>query len=61
MLKGTVRNSDDGTVEIIAVGEDANLKKLIAWCHAGPPRAKVTHVDIHEQPLKNYSGFTISG
>ncbi len=59
-IKGTVRNCDDGTVEIIAEGPEENLNKLIAWCHKGPPRAKVTHIDIHEQPLKNYTGFTIS-
>jgi len=59
-LKGTVRNCDNGTVEIIAEGDEANITKLIAWCRIGPPRAKVTHIDMHEHPLKNFTSFSIS-
>jgi len=40
-LAGWVRNCPDGSVEIVAEGTRANLEQLIAWCHRGPPGARV--------------------
>ena len=34
-LSGWVRNELDGTVQIVAEGEEKNLKELIEWCRAG--------------------------
>lgn len=45
-LTGWVKNCPDGRVEIIAEGDQTGLKKLIAWCHKGPPLAHVTKVDV---------------
>ena len=59
-LNGTVRNCHDGTVEIIAEGKEEKIAELIKWCHHGPAQARVDQVDIHEQPLKNFTSFTIS-
>ena len=58
-VNGFVRNCPDGTVEIEAEADDETIEKFIAWCKHGPDRAMVTHIDIHEQGLKNYSSFTI--
>jgi acylphosphatase len=58
-IRGTVRNVDDGTVEIVAEGNENSLKRLIEWCHDGPPRAEVTQVDVREEQLKNFEGFVI--
>ena len=44
-LNGWVRNLPDGTVELIAEGEEADLKNLETWCHDGPPSASVNHVE----------------
>jgi acylphosphatase len=38
-LTGYVKNNWDGTVEILACGEEKDLKKLIEWTKAGPPSA----------------------
>jgi acylphosphatase len=58
-INGFVRNCADGTVEIEAEGDENGMRKFIEWCHHGPPGAKVTHIDMHEQGLKNYSFFKI--
>ena len=44
-LSGWVRNLYDGTVELLAEGEEAPLKALEAWCHHGPPSAAVSSVE----------------
>ncbi len=58
-INGSVRNCSDGTVEIEAEGNEESIQKFIAWCNHGPSRAKVTHIDMHEQGLKNYSVFAV--
>ena len=45
-LRGWVRNTHDGDVELVAEGEMAQLQRLVAWCHAGPRGALVTSVDV---------------
>jgi acylphosphatase len=47
-VSGWVRNRRDGTVEAVAEGPEAQVKKLVAWCHQGPPSARVSRV--HETP-----------
>ena len=43
-LAGWVKNLPDGAVEIIAEGEDEDLKQLIQWCRQGPPASRVDDV-----------------
>jgi len=45
-LVGWVYNMPVGTVEIIAEGEEENLKKLIEYCKEGPKFAKVDRVEV---------------
>lgn len=59
-LSGTVRNRSDGTVEVIAEGEPEKIELLIAWCREGPEKARVDHLDIHDEALKNSKGFIIT-
>ncbi len=47
-LLGWVKNEDDGSVRIVARGDEASLKKLIDWCHKGPEAARVDSVEITE-------------
>ncbi len=46
-VTGWVRNCSDGTVEVMASGDEAALQNLLAWLHQGPPMARVTQV-VHE-------------
>lgn len=43
-IKGWVKNTDDGHVEIVATGDHDPIKTFIEWCYIGPPRARVLQV-----------------
>lgn len=59
-LVGWVRNLPDGRVEIVAEGGDAAVDQLVAYCHAGPPAARVDHVTIDWQaPEGGFTSFEI--
>ncbi len=45
-LRGWVRNREDGTVEVVAEGDEEQVQQLVAWCHHGPPAARVARVDV---------------
>jgi acylphosphatase len=49
-LTGWVRNIADGRVEAVFEGEDENVDKMLAWCHEGPPAARVEKVLTQEEP-----------
>ena len=44
-LRGWVRNCADGSVEVLAVGDDAQLDALEDWCRRGPPGARVEAIE----------------
>jgi acylphosphatase len=44
-LAGWARNRADGSVEILAQGAPAAVDRLVAWCHDGPPLARVRSVE----------------
>ena len=48
-LNGYAKNLADGRVEVLARGEQANIEKLIAWCHQGPSAARVSQVQVQWQ------------
>jgi acylphosphatase len=59
-LTGWVRNMPDGRVEAVFEGDDANIDKMLAWCHIGPPAARVTEVLIEEEPCSGeFRDFSI--
>ncbi|HTN87428.1 MULTISPECIES: acylphosphatase [unclassified Sorangium] len=45
-LTGWVKNRSDGSVEVLAEGEEDGLKELIAWANRGPSAARVERVDV---------------
>ena len=44
-LNGWVRNKSDGTVEVMAEGDEKNLKELLRQCEQGPTLSKVNKID----------------
>lgn len=59
-LRGTVRNRRDGSVEIVAQGDDAVLQELEKWCWEGSPMSNVTGVIVTEfSDTQNYSDFRV--
>jgi len=60
-ITGEVKNLSDGSVLIIAEGEEQDLQKLIEWTHAGPSAARVVSVTLVEEPFTGtYSQFDIT-
>ncbi len=49
-LVGWVANCDDGSVQLVAEGEEKLVERLILWCHQGPPGARVTDVEVRRGP-----------
>ena len=58
-IKGTVKNCEDDSVEIVATGDKEQLDKLVAWCWDGPPRAMVDNVTTQEVTLQPFNYFSI--
>lgn len=58
-ISGTVRNLPDGSVAIIATGEENHLKQLLTWCKQGPPRAVVASVESNEELLQDFKNFKV--
>jgi len=44
-VKGWVRNTWGRDVEAVFEGEEETVKRIIAWCHKGPPAAGVERVE----------------
>lgn len=52
-LTGWVKNRADGAVEILAEGEEDQVKDFLAWAQHGPSTARVDKVDTR---WKSYTG-----
>ena len=44
-LTGWVKNKSDGSVEILAEGEETSIRELYSWAQKGPSAARVDRVD----------------
>ncbi len=59
-ITGWVRNRPDGTVELLAEGDEDAIKELSGWASHGTSAARVDHVDTR---WRGYTGefhkFTI--
>ncbi len=58
-VTGWVRNADDGSVEVYAAGNAAQLAELAGLLWKGPRWAEVRGVDESEAGLENHAGFLI--
>jgi acylphosphatase len=58
-LSGWVRNEPDGTVIIVAEGEEKDLEELIEWCKNGPNYTKVEKVDVKWTESTSLDGFVV--
>lgn len=60
-VTGWVRNLKDGRVEVLLEGYEAEVGQVIEWCHAGPPKATVSDVDIkYEKYTGEFEEFRVN-
>lgn len=60
-ITGWVKNRPDGSVEIVAEGEQNKIEKWIDWCRQGPPGADVHHLHVDREAFQNeFQSFRIS-
>ena len=60
-LSGFVRNREDGTVEVIAEGDEDQLQRLVDWCRKGPELSQVNDVHLDWQPyIAQFEKFEIN-
>jgi acylphosphatase len=58
-IQGNVRNEHDGSVAIIAEGDDAAIEEFIEWCRKGPRLSRVDKCVVTESPVLHSKGFQI--
>jgi acylphosphatase len=58
-ITGWVRNLPDGRVEVMASGDEMQLKQLHEWLKQGPDLARVTDISVKELEHQEFDGFTI--
>lgn len=58
-LRGWVKNTPAGDVEIAVSGSDENLQQFIGWCGRGPANAVVTSVIVTPLGKTTFEDFRI--
>jgi acylphosphatase len=58
-LSGWVRNRRDGTVEAVISGSTDAVEQMIERCRQGPRAARVTSIDVQEEPTGPSPGFEV--
>jgi acylphosphatase len=57
-IGGSARNMPDGTVEVIAEGDESAVDQLIEWCRSGPSYADVDDVSVGDEQPQGTKGFS---
>ncbi|MFT4153245.1 acylphosphatase [Parafilimonas sp.] len=59
-LKGWVKNTKEGSVEILAQGDANAVNALIEWCYQGSPKSSVEKVEsCNAEADTNLTGFSV--
>jgi acylphosphatase len=56
-VAGSVRNRADGAVEAVFEGTPEAVEAMVGWCRDGPPMARVSAVDVHDEAPVGEHGF----
>nr|WP_191450366.1 acylphosphatase [Haloarcula sp. CBA1122] len=58
-VDGWVRNLDDGRVEAVFEGPEADVDAMVEFCHEGSERANVTDVEVEFEEPRGIDGFEV--
>jgi len=60
-VRGWVRNSENGCVEVMAEGVATGLEPFVCWCRHGPPAASVTACcESYAPPTGEFDAFEVA-
>ena len=60
-VTGWVRNLDDGRVEAVFEGQEADVNTLVGFCRSGPKGAVITNVDVTWEEFKGeFQSFEVA-
>ncbi len=60
-VMGWVRNTEDGSVEVHAEGDQSAVVELVEFLHKGPPGAAVTDVAVEKARVEGHEQFAVRG
>jgi acylphosphatase len=58
-VDGWVRNLDDGRVEAVFEGPEADVEELVEFCHEGSSAARVETVEVTYEDPRGEAGFRV--
>ncbi|MHB0912914.1 MAG: acylphosphatase [Armatimonadota bacterium] len=59
-IVGWARNTSDGSVEVVAEGNEGRLARFVGALRQGPPRAEVTDIEVsHEDATGEFDRFYV--
>lgn len=58
-IDGWVRNLEDGRVEAVFEGPEAEVEAMVEWCHQGSPQADVRDVNAEFGEPEGLTGFEV--
>ena len=59
-VTGWVKNLPNGEVEALFEGREAEVRKVLAWCHEGPSSARVDEVRVEWKDFRGeFSSFNV--
>ncbi len=58
-IKGYVENIDDGSVKVVAEGDELNLLTFEKYLYEGSTFSRVDSVEFEESPIHEYNDFEV--
>lgn len=58
-IKGYVENMDDGSVVVIAEGEENNLSSFEGYLYEGSDFSRIDSIEFNEIPTRGYKNFEV--
>lgn len=58
-IKGYVENMDDGSVKVIAEGEENKLSAFEGYLYEGSNFSKIDSIEFNELPVQGYKSFEV--
>ena len=58
-IKGWIKNTTDGKVEVLITGAEKDLDIFVNFCKTGPERAEVEDIHVSRKPKIDFDKFEV--